>query len=279
MAQLFVLSGPDVGRSFDVRSGDTIGRSPECIVTLKDPSISRNHARLVREDERWVLLDQGSRNGIVAAGVRRTRVELEDQMEVQLGEVLLRFRAETAPESAPPRELAPPPAPARESTIPPAPPRDRASPPAPPRESTIPPAPMRDRTSPPAPSPRPPASAAPAPPRPSTDVPAFARAAPAPPPIEEPDEILLEGASRIAEPAPSDRKPRATTPGPLRPGPGDRVLQYNRIPDRPGRLAADLSQFPAWVRISLLLLALALAAAIAWLAFAGAAFLRQKLAG
>jgi predicted component of type VI protein secretion system len=259
MAQLFVLSGPDVGRSFDVRPGDTIGRSPECIVTLKDPSISRNHARLVREGERWVLLDQGSRNGIVTAGVRRTRVELEDQMEVQLGEVLLRFRAETAPESAPPRELAPPPAPARESTLPPAPPRDRASPPAP--------------------SPRPPASAAPAPPRPTADVPAFARAAPAPPPIEEPDEILLEGASRIAEPAPPDRKPRATTPGPLRPGPGDRVLQYNRIPDRPGRLGADLAQYPAWVRIGLLLLALALAAAIAWLAFAGAAFLRQKLAG
>jgi hypothetical protein len=239
MAQLFVLSGPDVGRSFDVRSGDTIGRSPDCIVTLKDPSISRNHARLMREGERWVLLDQGSRNGIVAAGVRRTRVELEDQMEVQLGEVLLRFRAETAPESAPPRELAPPPAP----------------------------------------SPRPPASAAPAPPRPTADVPAFARAAPAPPPIEEPDEILLEGASRIAEPAPPDRKPRATTFGPLRPGPGDRVLQYNRIPDRPGRLGADLAQYPAWVRIALLLLALAIAAAIAWLAFAGAAFLRQKLAG
>jgi len=269
MAQLFVLSGPDVGRSFDVRSGDTIGRSPECIVTLKDPSISRNHARLVREDERWVLLDQGSRNGIVTAGVRRTRVELEDQMEVQLGEVLLRFRAETAPESAPPRELAPPPAAPRESTIPPAPTRERASPPAPARERTIPPAP----------SPRPPASTAPAPPRPSADVPAFARAAPAPPPIEEPDEILLEGASRIAEPAPTERNPRTTTPGPLRPGPGDRVLQYNRIPDRPGRLASDLAQYPAWVRIALLLLALALAAAIAWLAFAGAAFLRQKLAG
>jgi len=257
MAQLFVLSGPDVGRSFDVRSGDTIGRNPECIVTLKDPSISRNHARLVLEDARWVLLDQGSRNGIVAAGVKRTRVELEDQMEVQLGEVLLRFRTETAPESAPPRELAPPP--------------------APPRESTIPPAPMRDRPSPPAP--RPPAPAAPAPPRPTAEVPAFARAAPAPPPIEEPDEILLEGASRIAEPAPPERKPRAATPGALRPGPGDRVLQYNRIPDRPGRLAADLSQYPAWVRIALLLLALALAAAIAWLAFAGAAFLRQKLGG
>ncbi|HVS10822.1 MAG TPA: FHA domain-containing protein [Planctomycetota bacterium] len=249
MAQLFVLSGPDVGRSFDVRSGDTIGRSPECIVTLKDPSVSRNHARLVREDERWVLLDQGSRNGIVTAGVRRTRVELEDQMEVQLGEVLLRFRAESAPESAPTRERAPPPAAPRESTIPPA------------------------------PSARPPASAAPAPPRPSADVPAFARAAPAPPPIEEPDEILLEGASRIAEPTPGERKPRATTPGPLRPGPGDRVLQYNRIPDRPGRLASDLAQYPAWVRIALLLLALALAAAIAWVAFAGAAFLRQKLAG
>ena len=57
MPQIFVLSGPDVGRSFEVRSGDTIGRSPDCIVTLKDPSVSRNHARLVLEDYTLSLHD------------------------------------------------------------------------------------------------------------------------------------------------------------------------------------------------------------------------------
>ena len=45
-AQLFVLSGADVGRSLEARDGLTIGRSRECALVLRDPSISRRHAPL-----------------------------------------------------------------------------------------------------------------------------------------------------------------------------------------------------------------------------------------
>jgi len=109
VAQLFVLSGSDVGRSFDVRPGDTIGRSPDCILVLKDASISRRHAHLEEAGGAWSVVDDGSRNGVVAEGTRVERAPLRDGQEFLLGEVLLRFRCEAVAEPAP---APPPPGPA-----------------------------------------------------------------------------------------------------------------------------------------------------------------------
>jgi len=91
-ARLFVLAGPDIGRSFQVRHGDTLGRSPECIVSLRHPSVSRKHAHLeVRGGAFWIV-DDGSRNGIGVQGERVARLELRDHLEFSLGELTLRFR-------------------------------------------------------------------------------------------------------------------------------------------------------------------------------------------
>ena len=40
-----------------------IGRSMGCDLTLSDPTVSRWHAELVRDGERWVVRDMGSTNG------------------------------------------------------------------------------------------------------------------------------------------------------------------------------------------------------------------------
>ena len=99
-AQLYVLSGPDVGRSFDVKPGDTIGRSPDCIITVRDPSVSRAHAHLERTDGAWYVVDDGSRNGVTVGDRRHGRAPIGDMDEFSLGELLLRFREET-PAAAP----------------------------------------------------------------------------------------------------------------------------------------------------------------------------------
>ena len=99
MAQIFVLSGSDIGRSFEVKNGDTLGRSTDCVVTLKDASISRRHAHLERTHNAWFIVDDRSRNGVSIDGVKVPRGELHDMSEFKVGEVLLRFRV-TAP-SAP----------------------------------------------------------------------------------------------------------------------------------------------------------------------------------
>ena len=64
MPEFFCLSGPDMGRSFEVDDGALFGRAPECRVRLRDKSISRQHARLERDGDRWRLVDAGSRNGV-----------------------------------------------------------------------------------------------------------------------------------------------------------------------------------------------------------------------
>jgi len=93
-AQVFVLGGRDVGRSYTVDGTASLGRSPECEITLRDRSISRVHARLVREGESWYLEDRQSRNGLRHDGKRVTRVEVKDRDEFLLGELPIRIRLE-----------------------------------------------------------------------------------------------------------------------------------------------------------------------------------------
>ncbi len=100
MPQLFVLSGPQVGRVFDVGSGAVLGRSPGCTCVLADRSVSREHARIDAVGGAWRLVDLGSRNGVRVRGERVEQADLADLDEFQIGEVLLRFRT-AAPAPAP----------------------------------------------------------------------------------------------------------------------------------------------------------------------------------
>jgi hypothetical protein len=48
----------------------TIGRSPECDLSLSDITVSWRHAELRRTDQAWVLVDLGSKNGTRVNGWR-----------------------------------------------------------------------------------------------------------------------------------------------------------------------------------------------------------------
>jgi predicted component of type VI protein secretion system len=91
-ARLFVLAGPDLARSFPLGERSTLGRSDECDVVLRDRSISRKHAALVRQGETWFVQDLGSTNGVSKDGRRGERFELADGDEFKLGDLPLRLR-------------------------------------------------------------------------------------------------------------------------------------------------------------------------------------------
>ena len=69
MTKLYVLDGPDKGRSFDLE-GDTteVGRSPDNHVQLKDAYVSRRHLRILRRENRLFIEDLESSNGSFVDG-------------------------------------------------------------------------------------------------------------------------------------------------------------------------------------------------------------------
>ena len=57
-------------QEFDLSKGTTlIGRSADCHVTIEDPLVSRQHARILIDGDDAMLEDLGSRNGVKLNGV------------------------------------------------------------------------------------------------------------------------------------------------------------------------------------------------------------------
>jgi two-component system cell cycle response regulator len=71
-AQLTVISGPNTGRAYLLREGETLlGRGKEAHIGLDDAGASRMHARvMLTVDGRYLLEDIQSRNGTFVDGVR-----------------------------------------------------------------------------------------------------------------------------------------------------------------------------------------------------------------
>jgi len=69
----------------------TIGRHASCDIVLDDDAVSRQHARVERTDEGFVLLDLGSSNGLRVNGERTTYRLLVPGDVIHVGECVLRF--------------------------------------------------------------------------------------------------------------------------------------------------------------------------------------------
>jgi hypothetical protein len=96
-------AAPPVGRALLVGNGRRtvlagnrilIGRSRDCDVSLDDPNVSRRHAELRREGDRWVVADLGSTNGVKVNGHRVAEHWLAPGDEITLGLERLTFELE-----------------------------------------------------------------------------------------------------------------------------------------------------------------------------------------
>lgn len=86
-------------QEFDLPPGETIlGRSPECHVTIDDPLVSREHAKILVSSDRVVLHDLGSRNGSKVNGAPvRGDVVLADGDRIRIGNQEIVFSRVVAP--------------------------------------------------------------------------------------------------------------------------------------------------------------------------------------
>ncbi len=265
MPRIYVLSGPDLGRTFDVESGATFGRTTDCTVTLRDTSVSRMHAHLEHTDSGWRILDTRSRNGLHVRGERVTEADVADGDEFRLGEVELRIRLDVAVASVAPFE---------------------------PRES----APQVG-------APTLAADANPAPEiqfhmgggvnADLSDEPVeielegdWSNAAP--PPIVHASPELARSAPKSPIVAPrslaSDDRARKLAAAGISPtgrtGPVDArgVLQFHKVAQQEGVMRQDLDQQPAWLRYSILTIIVAGTIGLAWLGYQAATAAKSKLA-
>jgi hypothetical protein len=76
-------------------AGAVIGRSRDCDVVLGDPNVSRRHAEIRRDGDRWYVRDLGSTNGLKVNGRPAAGTEpLEPGDRLHLGTAELRFVVE-----------------------------------------------------------------------------------------------------------------------------------------------------------------------------------------
>lgn len=70
-----------------------IGRGSECDLVLQGKGVSRRHAEIIFQSGRFVVNDLESLNGIKVNGYKVSRVILEENDNIRLGEVALTFRS------------------------------------------------------------------------------------------------------------------------------------------------------------------------------------------
>ncbi len=83
MAEIFIVSGPEKGRSIPFEADTVVlGRAPENDIQVEDKSISRIHLRIERRGGQYFIRDLGSKNGTFIDGAR---LEPETEYEVKEG--------------------------------------------------------------------------------------------------------------------------------------------------------------------------------------------------
>jgi pSer/pThr/pTyr-binding forkhead associated (FHA) protein len=69
MARLYILNGPDIGKSLNLNEGHTyVGRSAKNDIKIEDKTVSRKHLRISKKGEKYLLTDLKSRNGTFCNG-------------------------------------------------------------------------------------------------------------------------------------------------------------------------------------------------------------------
>lgn len=102
-ARLEVLSGKGKGKVFDLpAAGEVdIGNRKAAKISIRDPWISYNHAKIVGEDGRLFIEDLGSSNGTWVDGAKIKRHELREGLLLYFGKTKVRVIGADAPAGAP----------------------------------------------------------------------------------------------------------------------------------------------------------------------------------
>ncbi|MFL5514911.1 MAG: FHA domain-containing protein [Gemmatimonadales bacterium] len=91
--ELFVVEGPDAGRSFALGPQAVIGRDPTAAVNLVDEEVSRRHALISMDKGHAMLEDLGSSNGTFVGSAKiSSETELQPGQRMRVGQTVMELR-------------------------------------------------------------------------------------------------------------------------------------------------------------------------------------------
>jgi pSer/pThr/pTyr-binding forkhead associated (FHA) protein len=91
--ELFVVEGPDQGRSFALGPQSVVGRDPTAAINLVDEEVSRRHALISLDEARATVEDLGSSNGtFVDRGQISGETELQPGQRMRVGQTVMELR-------------------------------------------------------------------------------------------------------------------------------------------------------------------------------------------
>lgn len=90
--RLEILKGNEAGAQFKITGARVLfGRSSSCDIVITDPSVSRNHAELLKVQDGYIIRDLGSSNGVVINGQRVTEKQLRHSDIFNIGNHSYRY--------------------------------------------------------------------------------------------------------------------------------------------------------------------------------------------
>jgi PAS domain S-box-containing protein len=99
MPTLKILKGRKTGQNYDLTGDSTVlGRHPNCDLVLPDETVSRHHARIIRNADTYYVEDLSSRNGTYLNGRRVDgATRLNDNDHIQIHEIILSYHESPFP--------------------------------------------------------------------------------------------------------------------------------------------------------------------------------------
>jgi hypothetical protein len=99
-ATLKILNGPQKGEEFALQAGEnSIGRSSDCVISIKEATVSRHHANIVDDGERFSLKKLSLHGTLKCDGSDVSTMELRKNHKLQIGKVTLLFKERNELES------------------------------------------------------------------------------------------------------------------------------------------------------------------------------------
>ena len=101
MQKLIVMSGPVDEKEYDLGDEVTIGRSSKANIKVKDPVVSRLHAKIYRTEDGYEIEDLKSGNGTFLNEKKVTRARLTDGCHIRISGTLFVFQDQSGDTTEP----------------------------------------------------------------------------------------------------------------------------------------------------------------------------------